>query len=605
MPPPTIPTVSVNIQSHSGSVVYRSLVINQVVNGHHQFSFIWNIGELSHDSGSQLDVIRTNIGSMVTITIDDYNFKGIITQISVHEQTDHSQSFTVKGQSLTILLDDVPHSATYYKKDLKKIVKKTLDGIPANVMESDVNPKSSAEHHYVTQYNETDFQFLQRLATRYGEWFYYDGTTLKFGQTGDSGANLRSGSNLTSYSVKANLVPSRYSYMSYDYNTGDPVNKELPSFSSSVHNDFSSAAADKSGEVYTRTTDRPMHNFNLLNKNMMDSVAELEMQRLAAQLLFAKGESKHHALRPGYKFVVETANGNYDYVATHVTHMSNQSGHYENTFQGVPFSVEVPPYTNPHTFRQASPQSAIVKENHDADGLNRIKVHFAWQRSADNTPWIRVATPHAGSEKGWHFIPEKEEEVIVDFDGGDVDKPYVMSSHFHGKAKSKISNSGNNIKSLITKSGNTLTFNDSEGSITITDPKGSTIILKGDETIEIRTKKKILVESKDIEFNAENDITLSAKNNINLKATKDILAEAQGALTGKAMKAVTIKSSSDKVTIEGLQDVGVTSGTGAVKIEAMTEFKAKGTMGATVEGLKLDLKGTAMASLQAALVKIN
>lgn len=54
-----------------------------------------------------------------------------------------------------------------------------------------------------------------------------------------------------------------------------------------------------------------------------------------------------------------------------------------------------------------------------------------------------------------------------------------------------------------------------------------------------------------------------------------------------------------------MQDVSMKSGAGAVKIEAMTEFKAKGTVGATVEGLKLDLKGTAMASLQAALVKIN
>jgi hypothetical protein len=70
------------------------------------------------------------------------------------------------------------------------------------------------------------------------------------------------------------------------------------------------------------------------------------------------------------------------------------------------------------------------------------------------------------------------------------------------------------------------------------------------------------------------------------------------------MKDINIASSTDKVAVEGAQDVSVKSKMG-VKIDAMTEFKAKGTAGASVEGLKLDLKGSAMASLQAALVKIN
>lgn len=98
--PVSIPTVTVSMQNHSGTVVYRNLVINQAVNDHHHFSFIWNVGTLNHDASSQLDIIKNNIGSIVTIEIDDNTFQGVITQISVHEQTDRTQSFTVKGQSL-------------------------------------------------------------------------------------------------------------------------------------------------------------------------------------------------------------------------------------------------------------------------------------------------------------------------------------------------------------------------------------------------------------------------------------------------------------------------------------------------------------------------
>lgn len=591
-----IPKVTVSIQGQDKPVVYRSLVVNQVVNGHHQFSFIWNVGNLIHDSGSQLKIVKDTIGATVSIQFEDNLFSGIITQVTVHEETGSSQAFTIKGQSLSVFLDDIPRSASYYKKNLQKIVKTSLEGVPDNVMKSSVSPQDTDEKHYVVQYNETDFQFLKRLAIRYGEWFYYDGKQLVFGKPGDSEATLKSGSNLTSYVVQANIKPSKATLFNYDHHKGEPIQKALTSLNSSVKNDFASAAADKSKEIYSRADDRPMHSFLSSNKKMLDALVELENSRIAAQLLFARGESKHHALRPGYKFVVETANGNYDYIATTVNHFSHVSGHYENSFIAVPATVKVPPYTDPHIFREAGPQTAVVKENVDKDGLGRIKVHFTWQKTSDMTPWVRITTPHAGKDKGMHFIPEVDEEVLIDFEGGDVDKPFVIGSVYHGGAKSGKGANDNFVKMLMTKSGNAVIFNDDEGSIKIVDKKGSTIYIKGDDTIEVTSKKKVTVNSKDVEVNADNNITLNSK--------KDIVLNAQGSIKATAMKDVKIASSTDKVAIEGMQDVSVKS-TMAVKIEATTEFKAKGTVGASVEGLKLDLKGTAMASLQAALVKIN
>jgi type VI secretion system secreted protein VgrG len=591
-----IPKVTISIQGQDKPLVYRNLVLNQVVCGHHHFSFIWNVGNLIHDGGSQLNIVKNTIGATVSIQIDDNLFSGIITQITVQEETGSSQAFTIKGQSLTVFLDDAPRSASYYKKNLQKIVKSSFEGVPDNVMKTSVSPQDTEEKHYVVQYNETDFQFLQRLAIRYGEWFYYDGKQLVFGKPGDSEAVLKSGSNLTSYVIQANIKPSKVTVFGYDHHKGEAINKELTGLKSDVKNDFSSAAADKSKEIYTRADDRPMHSFLTSNKKMLDAVVELENNRVAAQLLNARGESKHSALRPGYKFVVETANGNYDYIATTVNHMSNVAGHYENSFIAVPATVKVPPYTNPQVYRDAGPQTAVVKENHDKDGGGRVKVHFPWQKSSEMTPWVRITTAHAGKDKGMHFIPEVDEEVLVDFEGGDIEKPFITGSVYHGNAKSGKGDKDNTIKMLMTKSGNAIIFNDEEGSIKILDKKGSTIYIKGDDTIEVTSKKKVTVNSKDVEVNADNNITLNAK--------KDIVLNAQGAIKATAMKDVKIASSTDKVAIEGMQDVSVKS-TMAVKIEATTEFKAKGTVGATVEGLKLDLKGTAMASLQAALVKIN
>ena len=47
------------------------------------------------------------------------------------------------------------------------------------------------------------------------------------------------------------------------------------------------------------------------------------------------------------------------------------------------------------------------------------------------TPWIRVLSPHAGPNQGIQFIPEIGDQVLVDFEGGDAESPYVVGSLYH------------------------------------------------------------------------------------------------------------------------------------------------------------------------------
>ena len=54
-------------------------------------------------------------------------------------------------------------------------------------------------------------------------------------------------------------------------------------------------------------------------------------------------------------------------------------------------------------------------------------MQFPWQEEENGlTPWIRVITPHGGKDKGFHFIPEVEEKVLVGFEGGNAEHPYVL-----------------------------------------------------------------------------------------------------------------------------------------------------------------------------------
>ncbi|HNQ00163.1 MAG TPA: phage baseplate assembly protein V, partial [Bacteroidia bacterium] len=211
----------------------------------------------------------------------------------------------------------------------------------------------------------------------------------------------------------------------------------------------------------------------------------------------------------------------------------------------------------------------------------RIKVRFHWQQSSEMTPWIRVTTPHAGGGKGMHFIPEKGEEVVVDFDGGDIDKPFVLGSLYHGGAKSGKGDGDNTIKSLMTKSGNSLILDDKNGSVSVIDKAGNSVVLKGDGTIIISSSKSITLDSEEI----------------NLKASKNINIEAQSS--------VNVKATMEKINIEAMQDVSIKSSTMAVKIDAMTEFTASGKVKASVESAILMLKASGITSVEGAIVKLN
>jgi type VI secretion system secreted protein VgrG len=429
------PIVSIKVQGYNSNVVYSELVVQQPILNHHEFSFTWNIGNFKSNANFQLDVFSKYLGAIVNVNFKDNGFSGIITQLTVDERNGASQSFLVKGQSPSILLDDVPKATSYFKKTLGEIVKKSLHGAQDNMLKYHVEPDHNTESiHYLVQYNETDFQFACRLAIRYGEWFYYEGKKLIFGKPGDSGTKLQNGVDLDRLVMQANIQPGKFMFKNWDAHTGQQFSKELGQIIPSK-NSFSSLTVDKSYKIFDRQDNRAMHTVNVINKPQLDSLIAEQKNSIAAKMVTVSGESKNPGLKTGCRFKIDSEGGTSEYIATSVTHYSKIVGHYENSFTAVPASVKVPPYTNPHVFRKADMQSATIKENHDPDGINRIKVQFHWQNGSDMSPWIRMGTPHAGGGKGFNFIPEKGEEVAVDFEGGDVDKPIALNGLFNGGAK--------------------------------------------------------------------------------------------------------------------------------------------------------------------------
>jgi uncharacterized protein involved in type VI secretion and phage assembly len=189
----------------------------------------------------------------------------------------------------------------------------------------------------------------------------------------------------------------------------------------------------------------------------------------------------------------------------------------------------------------------IVTNNQDPDDMHRVKIRFPWLSNDIESHWARVAAPMAGKGRGAYFLPEVDDEVLVAFEHGQVDHPYVLGSLWNGKDDAPESNADgeNNRRTLKSRSGHILRLNDKSGN----------------ETIEI------------IDKSGNNRIVIdTAKNSITIEANSDI----------------TIKSSNGKLTMQA------------------NGIEMKSQMGVTIQAaLNMDVKANAQLSLKGAMIRIN
>jgi len=188
----------------------------------------------------------------------------------------------------------------------------------------------------------------------------------------------------------------------------------------------------------------------------------------------------------------------------------------------------------------------IVTNNNDPDDMGRVRVTFPWQGDCDESYWARVATLMAGNDRGAFFLPEVDDEVLVAFDHGDINHPYVVGALWNGVDTPPETNSDgkNNIRKIKSRSGHEIIFDDNheQGAekIEIHTNAGHTIILDdstGSEKIEITDKtgaNSIVMDS------VQGAITISSQTKLSIKS-QIIEIEAGGMMTIKSNAALTIQ----------------------------------------------------------------
>jgi type VI secretion system secreted protein VgrG len=150
-------------------------------------------------------------------------FKGLVAGLSAGQDSDYRSSVRVQGYSPCWMLSDGLQKRTFVDMSLEAIFNDVLGPYAENVLARSINPTYTAKVPYVVQYEETNYAFLSRLAAEYGEWFYYDGTTLRLGSPDNSPAHdLVADGEWNSFHFSLALRPTRAVLYDYDYQTHEP-----------------------------------------------------------------------------------------------------------------------------------------------------------------------------------------------------------------------------------------------------------------------------------------------------------------------------------------------------------------------------------------------
>jgi hypothetical protein len=97
------------------------------------------------------------------------------------------------------------------------------------------------------------------------------------------------------------------------------------------------------------------------------------------------------------------------------------------TYEGT--EIECPPLVVEDPIRHASPQVAVIADSDDPKGIGRVRIRYPWQDDgADPSPWIRMVTPFATDGGGMYFKPNEGDEVLVNYENGNIERPYVTGS---------------------------------------------------------------------------------------------------------------------------------------------------------------------------------
>ena len=396
----------------------------------------------------------------------------------------------------------------------------------------ELNPEFKETKDFICQYEESDFDFIRRLAHQYQEWMYFDGTKLIFGKPRKLADPIRLEYGTTLSSLDIGLQTLVRSEQVFSYHSG--ADREMQRMTPDLaygHDKLAGEAFRASLGIFSKPA-RQHALPRISNATELDNYTGRKQAAETAETHYITAESQVPTLRVGsvvslYSSFLERV-GNLseeslgNFIIIEITHEVSQGSYYKNRFKAIPATIKAMPSPKVR-MPLAETQMATVLSNADPQGKGRVRVRMNWQTDGMQTGWVRVMTPDDGSSsdvksnRGFVFIPEVGDQVLLGFRHGDPARPYILGSLFNG-----VTGSGgfaaNHKKSLTTRSGSTVTFDDTAHTILLQTTRANKIFI--DELngiITISSAEEVNVNTKNVNINASENMNVNVGKNFTMQ----------------------------------------------------------------------------------------
>ena len=478
-------------------------------------------------------------------------FIGVVTQITVQNSIDGINTVTIVGQSPTISLDGHRHNVFYRDQSASDIIGAILRRYPISLgtVES-----SQGTLKFSVQHRETDYEYIMRLAGEYGLFACYDGQEFRVTKANSSKVEeLIWRESLGLFSLGLGTAAYEFGTQVYNYEQKKTYSQDSTSLSQQAAlSDVSRISPDASKDVFPKSGYAASPQV-VGDAQSLDQILQRERSRALGRMIVCRGQSLIPKVAVGQCVRVKGMDRlDATYWVLSARHIFDESGKYHNTFECTPLDMAFPQSAStrpPITHLQM----AVVLDNNDPDKLGRIKVKFPWN-DTDETPWIRVMSPHAGADRGWYCLPEIGDEVLVGYEQGSADLPVVLGSLYNkdDKPPGKAIDAKNSVKMFMTRCGNQIVLDDTDGDekvLIITKDGKNKITMKTGGPTEVESEGAInITGKKDITIKGAN-ITLDSQGDVKIKAAGNASMEATANLTAKGSAQVEIQGTT--VTVKG------------------------------------------------------
>ena len=449
--------------------------------------------------------------------------QGEITAIETYFTETTQAPIIVRGMDISHRLHRGLHNRSFQNMTDSDIVKKIAAEVGIDLGTVD---ESGIPHEYLFQENQTNLTFLRQRAARIGfELFVQDGK-LHFRQPkADKQISLKWLKDLRSFRTRVSSAEQvqAVEVRAWDYSAKRPIiaraqsEQVLTETDNGRGSDTSSAFEGHPAEPQMIVVDQPV-----FQPKEADLMAQALFDELGGEFVCADARAIGNAdIRPGRVVELQDLGPHSgQYYVTETRHV------YQERVYTTEFSVrglrgsDLLSLLNPPTWLQPGQTFlvGIVTDNQDPDGMGRVKVKFPTLTEDHASNWARVVAIGAGSSRGFHCLPEIDDEVLVGFEHGDIHRPYILGGLWNGQdatptpAEDGVQDGQVRLRTFQTRAGHQLQFDDSgegsgallktanghelrlsdsDGSVELNGPSGSFIRISNDGTLSIHSTTTI------------------------------------------------------------------------------------------------------------------